>query len=294
MTITKNLVDTSKYSLKCPYDMTAECIVIHNTYNDASAKNEISYMRSNSNQVSFHYAIDDLGVVQGIEENRNAWHAGDGATGKGNRKGIAIEICYSKNGGDKFIQAEKNAAQFTAQLLKKYGWDISKVTKHQDYSGKYCPHRTLDMGWARFIEMVQTYIESGEEVSSSSDTLYRVQVGAYSKKDNATAMAAKVEKAGFSTYLVQVDSLYKVQVGAFASKENAEKQKETLITKGFDAFVTTKTGTAVSTAATLKSITEIAKEVIAGLWGNGTDRKTALEAAGYDYSAVQAIVNTLV
>lgn len=42
-----------------------------------------------------------------------------------------------------------------------------------------------------------------------------------------------------------------------------------------------------------KSITEIAKEVIAGTWGNGADRKTALTAAGYNYDEVQAAVNKL-
>lgn len=45
-------------------------------------------------------------IVQGILENRNAWHAGDGAEGMGNRKGLAIEICYSKSGGKRFEDAE--------------------------------------------------------------------------------------------------------------------------------------------------------------------------------------------
>ena len=43
-----------------------------------------------------------------------------------------------------------------------------------------------------------------------------------------------------------------------------------------------------------KSITELAQEVIAGKWGNGSARKTNLTKAGYDYSAVQAEVNRLV
>ena len=42
-----------------------------------------------------------------------------------------------------------------------------------------------------------------------------------------------------------------------------------------------------------KSVEEVAKEVIAGKWGNGTTRKTKLESAGYDYKAVQAKVNEL-
>lgn len=41
-----------------------------------------------------------------------------------------------------------------------------------------------------------------------------------------------------------------------------------------------------------KSNEEIAEEVMAGLWGNGEDRKRALEAAGYDYDTIQSIVNS--
>lgn len=42
-----------------------------------------------------------------------------------------------------------------------------------------------------------------------------------------------------------------------------------------------------------KSLEEIAKEVIAGKWGNGNERKTALTKAGYDYTTIQKIVNKL-
>lgn len=168
MKVRQMLVDPSKYSIKCPYSMTPTRIVVHNTANDASANKEISYMRNNNNEVSFHFAIDDKEVVQGIPLNRNAWHAGDGH-GKGNMQGIAIEICYSKSGGDRFIKAEQNAAKFIAQLLKERGWGIDKVTKHQDYSGKYCPHRTLDMGWERFLNMIRAELgQTQVDVPTSS------------------------------------------------------------------------------------------------------------------------------
>lgn len=42
-----------------------------------------------------------------------------------------------------------------------------------------------------------------------------------------------------------------------------------------------------------KNIEEIAREVIAGKWGNGAERKEKLTKAGYDYSAVQSKVNVL-
>lgn len=160
MNIIKNLVPSSKYSIKCPYTMTPKGICVHNSANDASAKNEVAYMVRNDYKISFHYAIDDKEVVQGIPENRNAYHAGDGSTGKGNREYIGVEICYSKSGGSKFVAAEKNAAKFIASKLKEKGWDISHVKKHQDFSGKYCPHRTLDMGWQRFLNMVKAELDA--------------------------------------------------------------------------------------------------------------------------------------
>ena len=158
MKIVKNFVAKSKYNIKCPYTMKPTRIVVHNTANDASARNEIAYMIGNNNEVSYHYAVDDIEVVQGIPENRNAWHASDG-NGKGNREGIGIEICYSESGGDRFIKAEQNAVKLIVDILNRYKWGIDKVTKHQDYCTKYCPHRTLDMGWDRFIKMIEAELD---------------------------------------------------------------------------------------------------------------------------------------
>jgi hypothetical protein len=42
-----------------------------------------------------------------------------------------------------------------------------------------------------------------------------------------------------------------------------------------------------------KSNETIAREVIRGEWGNGQDRVNKLQAAGYDYHAIQLIVNSL-
>ena len=159
MNITKDFVSVKKYSLKCPYNMAPEFIVIHNTSNDASAKAEISHMKNNFSSTGFHFAVDDVEVRQAIPLDRNAWHAGDGTNGKGNRKGIAIEICYSRSGGERFLKAEENAAQLTAELLMEHGWGVDRVKKHQDFSGKYCPHRTLDLGWERFLNKVGSYME---------------------------------------------------------------------------------------------------------------------------------------
>lgn len=145
--------------------MNPEFITVHNTYNDATAENEVSYMIRNDNQVSFHIAVDDKEAVQGIPLERNAWHCGDGG-GNGNRKSIGVEICYSLSGGNRYYKAEDNAAIVVAGLMKQYNIPISKVRTHQSWSGKYCPHRMLAEGrWNSFVERVQNAYNGGGKVT---------------------------------------------------------------------------------------------------------------------------------
>lgn len=174
MQITKVVCPVSKYPIKCPYLMTPEYISVHNTANDASAMSEISYMLGNDYETSFHFAVDDYRAVQGLELNRNGWHAGDG-NGKGNRKSIGIEICYSKSGGERFTKAEQNAAELIAYLLKEYGWGIDRVKRHKDWSGKYCPHRTMDLGWDRFINLIKSKM-SGQPVPENKPAAKKINV----------------------------------------------------------------------------------------------------------------------
>ena len=47
------------------------------------------------------------------------------------------------------------------------------------------------------------------------------------------------------------------------------------------------------TATGKKTVDQVAREVLQGKWGNGSDRRKRLTAAGYDYAAVQKRVNEL-
>lgn len=242
MELTKLLCPESKYYLKCPYSMTPTGITIHNTANDASAKAEISYMIGNNNQVSFHDAVDDYQVVRGIEHNRNAWHAGDGANGFGNRNTIGVEICYSLSGGSRFTQAEKNGAWYIAYLMKQYGWGLDRINDkrigtHQDRSGKYCPHRTLDMGINRFYEMIKQEYYKLTGTNTNTATIYRVQTGAFSRKENADRLALELNTKGIYTYVVRIDNLYKVQCGAYSNKQNAINMSNKLKSMGYSNFI---------------------------------------------------------
>lgn len=167
------LLSSSKYSIKSPFKMEPKYITVHNTANDASAANEIAFHNRNDNQVSYHVAIDDKEVIQCIPFDRNAWHCGDsGGLKSGNRTSIGIEICYSKSGGERYKQAEENAVQYIAKLLKQFGWGIDRVKKHQDWSGKYCPHRILSENrWNSFLKRIEQAMKGEENLKFTDSNL---------------------------------------------------------------------------------------------------------------------------
>ena len=117
MALENYLIDESRYSLKSPFTLDPIGIVIHNTAGDSSARAEIDNMGSNNNEVSFHIAVDDKEALIAIPLNRNAWHAGDGLYGEGNRRYISMEICYSLSKHDLFDLAEARAIKEVALLL---------------------------------------------------------------------------------------------------------------------------------------------------------------------------------
>lgn len=166
--------------------------------------------------------------------------------------------------------------------------DEMVITVHRWFANKSCPGNWL---YARLGDLATKVTANLDGSTSPTEgTLYRVQVGAYKNKANADAQLAHVKAAGFDTYMVQIGGLYKIQVGAYREKANADNMMAKLKAAGFDAFITTESGASTSK---LKSIDEIAREVIRGDWGNGSDRRNRLTSAGYDYSSVQSKVNEL-
>ncbi|QZY40365.1 peptidoglycan-binding protein [Bacillus velezensis] len=203
--VKKRIVESEKYALKCPNPMTPEYITIHNTANDASAANEISYMTGNSESTSYHFAVDDKEVIQGIPLNQNAWHSGDGTNGTGNRKSIAVEICYSKSGGARYRAAEALAIKFVAQLLKERGWGVDKIRKHQDWNGKYCPHRILSEGrWDQVKAAIAAELErlGGEKAPKPPKTETKTGGATYTVK-KGDALSVIAQKTGVSMATLQ-------------------------------------------------------------------------------------------
>ena len=265
-------------------------------------------------------------VYQTLPWNHRGWHGG----GSSNNTHIGVEMCepacIKYTGGATFTCSNLPVARVVAQrtyeaavelfayLCKKFNLDPladGVIISHKEGCARGIASNhgdpehlwnQLKMGYTMdtFRQAVKAAMggdSSGDETApdTTEKVLYRVQVGAYGVKKNADAQLAKVKAAGFDTYMVKVGDLYKIQVGAYSKKANADAMLAKLKKAGFDAFITTNGGTAVAAdpKPVKKSVDEIAREVIRGEWGNGTDRKNRLTAAGYDYDAIQKRVNEL-
>lgn len=85
----------------------------------------------------------------------------------------------------------------------------------------------------------------GNKIESKTDEpvsgfLYRVQTGAFRKKENADRLMKELKAKGFSAFVTTEDVnglIYRVQVGAYGVKSNAENMKKKLKAAGFDAII---------------------------------------------------------
>lgn len=146
--------------------------------------------------------------------------------------------------GDEVLNVRQFASVFDA------------MTVHRDYANKSCPgdylynrHGEIAAEVNRRLGVPVVEQKPEQKPQGDAKNLYRVQLGAFEKKDNATAFAAKLKKEGFDTYIVQIGKYYKVQVGAFSVKKNAEAMLEKLKKAGHDDAFITYSGTSGGTSA---------------------------------------------
>lgn len=300
------LVSYTKISLNksSPRNHKIDTVTIHCVVGQCSVETLGNVFALASRQASSNYGVGvDGRIGMYVEEKDRSWCSSNAAN---DNRAITIEVA-SDTKEPYAVNAKAYAAliDLLVDICKRNGikelvWSTNKtdrvnhkngcnMTVHRDYANKSCPGTYLYERHAQIASEVNKRLGSTNikpESEKPSGSLYRVQTGAFKVKANANAMLAKVKAKGFDTYMVKVGDLYKIQVGAFKVKANAEAMMKKLQAAGFSAFITTEEGTG-------KSVDELAREVLQGEWGNGAERRQRLEAAGYDYVAVQKKVNQL-
>lgn len=233
-------------------------ITIHQTGNTdygAGAQNHADYQSGMNVGYGWHYQVDDKDIIQSYEDTFKVWNAGDG-TGQGNTASISIEMCV--NVDSDYKKAFANLVWLVAHLMNKHGIPLKRVVQHNYWNEKNCPMEIrqgkFGLTWGVLKERVQTLLNEPKSQA----------------KPNV---------------------LYKVQAGAFKEKGNAEKYLKELKAKGINAFIVGESETPVQVPKPKKSVSQVADEVLQGLWGNGLHRADKLAKAGYNYDEVQREVN---
>lgn len=81
--------------------------------------------------------------------------------------------------------------------------------------------------------------QEAEKEAAADKKYYKVQAGAFRRKEGANLMAEKIKKTGHTDVFVKLlNGLYKVQVGAYSQKSNAEATVKKLKAAGISCFIT--------------------------------------------------------
>lgn len=164
--------------------------------------NRYSIRTSGDGIKSWHFSVGEDGAYQALPLDLNGWHAGDEG-GDGNLKSVGIEIARDlSDSPNLYDQAEDYGLRLAAALLVAKGLSIDRLRKHQDWSGKYCPHRILrENRWEAVKGRVSEYIaeinrlESQPEQKPQAKPIYHVQVGAFSNPKNAEKFCRNIQVA---------------------------------------------------------------------------------------------------
>lgn len=167
-----------------------------------------------------------------------------------------VAVCMENAAKNDMIGYDQNQRNTLLKEARKYNYDVLKVNVpcECDCSSLVC----VACMYAGIPESALTYKGNCATTSTLRQSL------------KATG---EVEIFTTPLYLTRTDRL---------------KRGDILISEGHHVVVVIKTD-----AVTKKSVDEVAKEVIAGKWGTGTDRRIRLIDAGYNPSEVQMKVNAL-
>lgn len=222
-------------------------ITIHHVAGNLSVEQIGNIFKPSSRRASSNYGVDGRGRVgMYVEEKDRAWTSG---SADNDNQAVTIEV--SNSGGGPRWPVNDVALEKTIELcvdickrndieeLVYTGDEKGNLTRHNMFQATICPGPYLQSKFPYIAEEVNKRL-------NPTNTLYRVQTGAFSNKANAERLEARLKREGFQTYLVKADGLYKAQVGAFANKANADRMAKRLKDAGYDTYITTNSGEAAN------------------------------------------------
>lgn len=272
---------------------------------------------------SAHFDVDGFGeVAQYVEMNEYAWATG---STNGNQQSISIEMCNSAVGGQWPVSelTWRSAARLAGWLFAKVIGarpSTSNLVPHHYWKATDCAGPYMEGVFASFISVAQQaydfFMSGGSTPARSKSISVLADEVIVGKWGNNPERANRLRAEGYDAEAVQAEVNRKVGgnvsgVPTPARKTNTqvadevlrglwgngEDRERRLGAEGYDyhtiqTLVNQRLGGGAP-AAHRPNVTEVARQVIAGQWGNGVERRRNLEGAGYNYASVQAEVNRL-
>jgi hypothetical protein len=225
---------------------------------------------------SAHLDVDGYAAVaQYVELNEYAWACG---STNGNQQSISIELCNSAVGGQWPVSelTWREGARLAGWLFAKVIGarpSTSNLVQHKHWKATACAGPYMDTVWDQFIAVAQQAYDffksggsapspppppspGGKSISQLADEVIAGHWG------NNPTRSNRLRSAGYDPAAVQAEVNRKLGGNAGGVPVPSRKTNE-----------------------------QLANEVLAGAWGNGDDRERRLTQAGYNYAAVQAVVN---
>lgn len=247
-------------------------VVLH--HNAGNLTTEGCYSVWQTREASAHYQVEIDGTIgQLVHDKDTAWHAGSA-----NPWTIGIEHANNSSVGWTISDATLEAgAHLVAAICKYYGlgrpqW-MANVFPHSHFMATGCPGAIGGSQNAVYMARAQAWYDAMVSGSTPSQTV------------------PSTPTTGSKT----IDEIAQEVIAG--SWGNGQERVDRLTAAGYDYNAVQNRvneilgGGSVSTPSS--SVDEIARQVIAGDWGNGQERADRLTAAGYDYNAVQNRVNEL-
>jgi hypothetical protein len=277
-----------------------------------------------SRQASSNYGIGSDGRIgMYVEEKDRSWCSSDRDN---DHRAVTIEVANDGGAPDWHVSDAALAALIDLcedicrrndiEALNFTGDRYGNLTMHRYFVATLCPGPYLASKFQYIADEVNKRLGSKAPAKKSLDTIAKECIAG--KWGNGSERKQKLQAAGYDAAAVQ-DRVNELLAGEKApakkpaatksldtiAKEciagkwgNGTERKKKLKAAGYDPdAVQDRVNELLAgqkKAPAKKSLDTIAKECIAGKWGNGTERKKRLKAAGYDYNAVQALVNKMI
>ena len=264
-------------------------VVIHNDAGRMKPQRYISFLRNRDKALGIaHFYCNRDTIVQVVPIENIGYHTGDWWS---NCRSVGYEVCESLSTNDEeFLQNEDVTLLKAAADLVEAGMPISRETVrlHHEFVPTDCPHRSMELHGGTTESVRSYFIERMQYFASLGNNLAEILHKYFPEEEFRMKTWERYEVFNDDNEVVR-----QVMRGEWGVGQERIQQ---LTDAGYNAErIQEKVNLALqgSQINDTKTTDVLAHEVIQGDWGNGEERKERLEAAGYDYDAVQQRVNEL-